>query len=162
MTGIVAITMLKASDNNRLETVLQHFKHSLQRWPLPSRLRTDRGGENVLVGRLRIEKWGENRGSWIEGPPVHNQRIEWLWRDLCLSCMQFFIDMFAEMEAAELKDLESPADIFALHYDFLPCMNNALAKFQQAWNYHGLRTGCGQTSLQLWESGMLHDGKNTC
>ena len=135
---------------------LQHFQHSLQRWPLPSRLRTDRGGENVLVGRLMIERRGENRGSWIQGPSVHNQRVERLWRDLRVSCTQFFIDMFAEMEAAELLDLESPADIFALHYVFLPRVNKALAEFQQAWNHHGLRTEGGQTPLHLWASGMRH------
>ena len=70
------ITMLKVSDNNRSETILQHFQHSLQRWPLPSRLRTDRGGENVPVGRPVLERLGEISDSWIQRPSVHNQQIE--------------------------------------------------------------------------------------
>ena len=38
---------LKASDNNRAETVLQEFVKGVEEFGLPSRVRSDKGGENV-------------------------------------------------------------------------------------------------------------------
>ena len=147
--------MLKASVDNKAETVRRHFLEALQTWPLPSRLRTDRGGENVLVGRMLVDRQGADRGSWIQGPSVHNQRIERLWRDVRISCSQTYIDMFHSFEEEDILDSGSPLDRFALQYIYTPRLNRALAEFQDAWNNHGLRTECSRTPLQLWAAGLL-------
>ena len=43
------ITFLKASTNNRSDTVLSAFTTAIEKFGLPSRIRVDKGGENILV-----------------------------------------------------------------------------------------------------------------
>lgn len=89
------ITFLKASSINRSETVLSGFLSAVEEFGLLSRVRIDRGGENVLVSPYMLEH--PNRGlgprSVIAGRSIHKQRIERLWRDLysgCVFCTIFF------------------------------------------------------------------------
>ena len=42
----------------------------------PSRVRTDKGGENAEVARLMVEKRGEGRGSILQGSSVHREAVE--------------------------------------------------------------------------------------
>ena len=77
------VVFLQASTNNRADSVLNLFMEAIQRCSLPSRVRSDRGLENIAVGRFMIEARGKNRGSIITGNSVHNQRIERLWQSCC-------------------------------------------------------------------------------
>lgn len=67
---------LKASANNRADTMLTSFL-GVQQYGLPSRVRCDRGGENVLVSQFMLThpERDPGRGSCITGRSVHNQRI---------------------------------------------------------------------------------------
>ena len=52
------------------------FREAVQVYGLPSRLRGDRGGENVDIADFMIAQRGEGRGSFLCGHSVHNQWIE--------------------------------------------------------------------------------------
>lgn len=65
---------LNVSGVNRASTVLQSFIAAVEQYGLPSRVRSDKGGENTDVAEFMIRSRGNNRNSHITGRSVHNQR----------------------------------------------------------------------------------------
>ena len=97
------IVYLGCSANNRSDTVFGLFIEACSNLGIPSRVRADRGGENVLVATFMVLYRGMNRGSLIAGSSVHNQRIERLWRDLYVSCINLFYHLWKILEYWILK-----------------------------------------------------------
>lgn len=147
---------LHASDNNRAATVLQHFLQAVEVYGLPSRVRCDKGGENVLVSYFMLNHplRGPNRGSCITGRSIHNQRVERFWRDLFSGCVAAFYYLFYSLEDSQLLNKDSQVDLFCLHYVYLPRINRQLSVFREMYGHHRIR-GCGNhTPYQLWISGL--------
>lgn len=140
------VVFLECSTNNQATTVYKLFLTAVERYGLPSRLRCDQGGENILVAQHMIHHRGEGRRSVIVGSSVHNQRVERLWRDMhrCVTLLFYF------MENQGILDPVSERDLYALNYVFLPRINLSLSKFQEGWNNHGIRTEQHMTPNQLF------------
>ena len=68
---------LLASNNNKAETVATAFTNAVKTYGLPSRVRSDKGGENVQVAwfMLNHPQRGPGRGSMITGLLQSNARI---------------------------------------------------------------------------------------
>ncbi|KAA0706219.1 hypothetical protein E1301_Tti016287 [Triplophysa tibetana] len=94
------IVYLNAATNNKATTVLDAFVRAVSQFGLPSRVRSDKGGENIEVAHFMVQNRGENRNSHITGRSVHNQR-----------------------EAAD--DLETVDDDYGVDWDGPPAVEDA-------------------------------------
>ena len=97
---------LRAYPNNRAETVLHLFNEAVAECGWPSRVRSDKGGENIDVARVMVSVRGTGRRSHITGSSVHNQRIEQLWRDTFRCVGQSYYALFYELEDSSLLNVD--------------------------------------------------------
>ncbi|CAL8384465.1 unnamed protein product [Arctogadus glacialis] len=144
------VVFLSAATNNRATTVLDAFLGAVRQYGVPSRVRSDKGRENFEVAYYMVDNCGPNRNSHITGRSVHNQRIERLWRDVYTQVLDLFHTLFHEMEASWMLNPDSEIHLFALHWVFLSLVQTHLRHFQDAWNFHSLRTENSQSPYQLW------------
>ncbi|KAG9043187.1 hypothetical protein FS837_009922 [Tulasnella sp. UAMH 9824] len=127
------VVFLRASDNNRAETVGTAFEEATKAWGWPSRVRADWGGENMTVKAMMEQVRGAGRASFLAGPSTHNQRIE----------------------QQRILDTTNEVHLWALHLVFLPRINKALQIFTDTWNNHKLSSQGNKTPKQLYYRGQI-------
>uniref|UniRef100_A0A3B5MQC0 Integrase core domain-containing protein n=1 Tax=Xiphophorus couchianus TaxID=32473 RepID=A0A3B5MQC0_9TELE len=149
------ITYLNCSTDNRASTVLFHFLKATGLYGLPSRVRSDHGGENVQVALVMNLLQGIERRSHLTGESIHNQRIERLWRDVFLHVLEPFYSTFYNLEDSALLDPSNDVHKLSLHIVFLPEIQSRLEQFRKAWSHHSLRTENNKTPTQIWTEQML-------
>ncbi|XP_033971364.1 uncharacterized protein LOC117470659 [Trematomus bernacchii] len=149
------VVFLRASDNNRSSTVMASFMDAVAKYGVPSRVRTDHGGENNSVCLMMNIFRGSHRGSALRGRSTHNQRIERLWGDLWRGVSNVYYDLFNFLESEGIIDIDNEMHMWALHYVYLPRINHDLRVFLDQWNNHGLRTERHQSPIQLFVQGCL-------
>ena len=74
---------LECNSNNKAPTVLACFLMGVYTYGLSSKVRSDKGRENVLVADHMIKERGPERRSMITGPSTHNQRLS-VCGEMCL------------------------------------------------------------------------------
>ena len=142
-------TFARCNDNNEAATVKQDFLVGVEEFGCPSRIRTDKGGENVEVGIWMCMQRGLGRGSIIMGKSTHNQRIERFWKDVKKEVTSYYVAVFTHLEEDRGVDFLLESHIFCIHYLFLPRINEELKLFQSRWNHHKIRTEQNKSPLQL-------------
>ncbi|KAF7367802.1 hypothetical protein MSAN_00844400 [Mycena sanguinolenta] len=136
---------LRASNNNRGQTVLDLFLEAVEQWGVPSRVRGDHGVENLLVAAWMEAYRGEGQGSYLWGRSVHNVRIERLWVDITAQVGATWADLFTLLEMHYGLDVNNIFHIWLLQHLFLNQINEQLAFFMGGWNHHtiSMRRGSG-------------------
>lgn len=148
------ITFLKCSTNNRSDTVLELFVEAIDLFGILSRIRTDRGGENVLIWDAMENLMGRNRGSALRGTSTQNQRIERLWRDVFRCVASTYYYLFQAMVESGILNIDILLHKIILHFVFIPRINASIQLFTNAWNNHPLRTERNKSPVRIWQSGM--------
>ena len=162
LDGYSRMIMFLQATSNRADTMLRPFQKGVMEFGLPSRVRMDKGGENVLVAQyimLECPERGGGRGSVIVGRSIHNQRIERLWRNLFSGCISFFYYFFYFLEDCGLLHVNDELDVYALKYAFLPIIQEQLHSFRSGWSQHSMRTENNHTPMQLWVAGLLEKNR---
>ncbi len=149
------VTFLNCSLSNNAEAMVGVFVNACFTYGIPSRVRSDHGGENYLVAQFMLLVRGLNRGSHITGRSIHNQRIERMWRDVFANCLSLYYRIFYYLEDMRILNPDNLLHRFALQSVFQPRINHSLRAFQNAWNNHNLSSANGSTPQQLMVTGLL-------
>lgn len=154
------LVFIHCSTNNTAGIVLGLFQTAVDLFGLPSRVRTDKGGESVSVAGYMLNHplRGPGRASHITGRSVHNQRIERFWRDLFSRCTSLFYYLFYHMESSGILDTSNEQHLFALNYVFSHIINRNLTIFQHGHNRSPIRTERNLSPEQLWIQGLCTNG----
>ncbi|KAI5616016.1 hypothetical protein C0J50_10695, partial [Silurus asotus] len=140
------IVFLHASNNNRSTTVMNCFLNAVARYGVPSRVRTDHGGEDNDVC-VTVESC---HAPLEKGRSTYTQRIERLW-----GLTNVYYNLFHFLESEGIVDIDNEMHLCVLHYVYLPSINRDLTAFIRQWNNHGLRTERHQTLMQIFVRGYL-------
>lgn len=127
---------MRASTNNRAETVLDMFLEAILKHGVPFRLRGDRGGENRDVSILMILLRGANRASFMWGSSVFNTRIERVWLEVGGRFGRQWKAFFLRLERKHLLSRSNIHHRWLLQYLFLEDINEDCNKFCEEWNAH--------------------------
>lgn len=144
-------------NNNKSQSVLTLFRQGTEKFGVPSRCRADHGTENVLVAEYMLRCRGLDRGSFITGKSVHNQRIERLWAEVNRTVVKQFKELFISMEEENILNEFDEIDLFALHYIYMPRIQKSLQEFTDQWNCHSLSTMNNVSPLQLWQTSFIEN-----
>jgi len=156
---------MRVSTSNTAQTVLKLFLDIIKTYGCPSRIRGDRGSENVDLCTWMIMYRGPNRASFMWGTYVawymskypfvltshrstHNTRIERLWLETGRHFARGWRAFFTRLERLHFLERDDPQHIWLLHTLFLEDIQKDCEEFINDWNNHPL-SGKGQSMSPL-------------
>ena len=137
---------MHVSTSNSADTVLQAFLQAVNNHGLPSRVRGDRGGENLKVAMFMIQQWGLNRASFMFGSSTHNTRIERIWGEVGSQLAHRWKGFFQRLGHQYYLNQKNPHHLWLLSNLYLQDIQADCSAFTEQYNHHGIRgKGKGQT-----------------
>lgn len=132
--------------SNTAATVLRLFEEAVKAHGLPSRVRGDRGGENLKVAFHIIRKRGLNRASFMFGSSTRNTRIERVWGEVGSQVARRWRGFFQRLEGSFYLNRKDPHHLWLLTELFLDGIRDDCRLFVEQYNHHGIRgAGRGET-----------------
>ena len=118
-----------------------------------------RNEKSDSIGEKTFSSLTESRkdGPGSSGSSVHNCRVERAHRDIYSGVLCFFARTFGHLEDNGLLDPLNELPLFALHYTFMPRINECLQEFKRQWENHPLSSEGNCSPLQLYTAGMLEN-----
>jgi len=154
------VTGIRVHNNNRANSVLELFLDAIHSYGVPSRVRGDHGTENLEVARWMEEHRGRDRGSYIWGRSVHNNRIERLWVDVSRGYNFKWKDLFIDLEHNHGLNARDPRHKWLLSHLFLDLINYDAREWAASWNSHilAVRGERGRSPMDRFFFGMIQSG----
>ena len=135
------LSSVYCSTNNKANTVLELFRWATTLFGVPSRVRSDHGGESMGVCEFMIMHRGVDRASHIAGSSVYNAHVE--------GC----ISLCLLIEESEYIDPGNNCYLYALQVIYTLRINQCLRVFACGWNHHPLRTEHHWSPKKIWMNG---------
>lgn len=131
---------------------MKMFCDAVHEFGLPHCIRCDRGGENVDIIEFMNSNLGMHHTCVLQGRSVHNVRIERLWREVNQVTYPFK-QLFYRMEQSGMLVVGNDIHVLALHYVYLPRIQQKLDQFVRVWDSHKIRTGGYKTPNEMFVAG---------
>ncbi|XP_074656822.1 uncharacterized protein LOC141910031 isoform X2 [Tubulanus polymorphus] len=128
--------------NNDPEVVAWYFLDFVQDIEaVPRCIRMDAGTENGRIAAIQKAFRAEydDETCVLVGRSTSNQRIERWWRSLRNEVVQFWMNVFKDMEENGSLSTADVVHIQTLRYCFFDLINADLQDFVQEWNTHAIR-----------------------
>jgi len=127
----------RANDANNSESALNFFVSGCNRVMFPSRVRTDRGTENVKIWQYMNDLRGVSHKPVFKGPSTNNTRIERFWGYLTQGfVVKKYRTIFETMEEDGVLNLDNDNEMYLLHLVYLPRVEKDLKEFVETYNNH--------------------------
>ena len=93
------LAWVRVTSNNYATTVLEFFEDAMQELGIPQHVRSDKGGENILVLQKMFELRSDADCPAIAGKSTRNTRIERWWFNLNSTLVSQFLNLFETLQS---------------------------------------------------------------
>jgi len=132
-----------SSSNNNASVIAHYYVTAVRELEgCPHVLRTDCGTENVIMAAIQCALRGSRHGH-VYGNSQNNQRVESWWCFLRKRRMQWWIDLFDDLEQYGAINVARIDHIECMRFCFMGIIQRELAEVKTLWNGHRIRKSQG-------------------